>query len=319
MTEWIDFAAIQARVPLLAVLEHYRMSGGLRRSGRDHYRGRCPLHQGQGREAFHVDTAQQLFHCFACGAGGTVLDLVAGVERCGVREAAEKLAAWSVLPASALGWDRALVPQRKATVTKKRQVRPLGFRLRGVDGGHPYLCARGIRQETAIAFGIGFYAGPGLLHGRLVIPIHNELGQLVAYCGRALDGAEPRYKFPTGFAKSEVLFNLHGAIAARQETVTVVEGFFDCLRVHQAGFDSVVALMGSALSERQGWLLRQRFRRIVLMLDGDVAGQRASAMIATKLAAYVPVRRIELTANLQPDQLSEQAVREILTGEGGEL
>jgi DNA primase len=307
MAAWIDFAAIKARVPLMAVLEHYRMSGGLRRSGRDHYRGRCPLHQGQGREAFHVDMAQQLFHCFSCGAGGTVLDLVAGVERCGVREAAAKLAAWSVVPASNLGWE----PTRcgKATVTKKREVRPLGFRLRGVDARHSYLRARGITERTAAAFGIGFYAGPGLLHRRLVIPIHNERGELVAYCGRALDGSEPRYKFPGGFAKSDVLFNLHRSRMTGQERVIVVEGFFDCLRVHQAGFGCVVALMGSALYDRQQWLLREHFRQVVLMLDGDDAGRRASTVIAAQLVHCCPLRVVELAAGTQPDQHSEAAIR----------
>jgi DNA primase len=313
MGGWIEFAAIKARVPLLRVLEHYQMAAGLRPSGRDHYRGRCPLHQGEGREAFHVDTARQLFHCFSCGAGGTVLDLVAGVERCGIREAAEKLAGWQGLPASLL---RGAVESRgRATVTEKRGVAALGFRLRGVDCRHPYLRARGIGERTAVEFEIGFYAGAGLLSRRLVIPLHDERGQLVAYCGRSLDGSEPRYKFPPGFAKSQVLFNLHRAAAASQETVIVVEGFFDCLKVHQAGFRSVVALMGSALYDRQRWVLAERFRRIILMLDGDPAGRRASAVIARRLPS--PVRVIELAAGTQPDQLSESVIQELLAKEGG--
>ena len=63
-----------------------------------------------------------------------------------------------------------------------------------------------------------------------------------------LDGSEPRYKFPAGFAKSQVLFNLHRAVAPGSQTGIVVEGFFDCLKVHQAGFGSVVALMGAAFT-----------------------------------------------------------------------
>jgi DNA primase len=193
----------------------------------------------------------------------------------------------------------------------------LPFHLRGIDGRHPYLSARGITELTAATFGIGFYGGPGLMAGRLVIPIHNKAGQLVAYCGRALDGSEPRYRFPGGFPKAQVLFNGHRALAGGQQTVIVVEGFFDCLKVHQAGFHSVVALMGAALYDRQRWLLTGHFRRIILMLDGDPPGRRASATIATRLAGYCPVRTIELAANTQPDQLSEQAIREILGKEGG--
>jgi DNA primase len=311
MTGWVEYAAIKHAVPLRKVLERYRI-GGLRRSGQDQWRGRCPLHGGEGRDAFHVNTARQLFHCFACGAGGTVLDLVAALENCGVREAAQKLLAeWNLPLTYSAG------PPRQATVTEKREgLRPLGFRLRGVDCRHPYLAARGISMQTATEFGIGLYAGPGLMHQRLVIPIHDEDGHLVAYCGRSVDGTEPRYKFPGGFPKSQVLFNLHRAITHRQATVVIVEGFFDCLRVHQAGFRSAVALMGCTLYDRQRWLLTEHFRQVILMLDGDQAGRQASAQIAARLSRPCSVRVIEL-AGVQPDQLSESAIQESLVGEGG--
>jgi len=315
MAGWIEYTSIKEAVPLMGVLERYRI-GGLRRSGKDQWRGRCPLHGGEGEDAFHVNAARQLFHCFSCGAGGTVLDLVAAIEHCGVREAAQKLVTGWNLPAMNSRLPRSSC--RQPTVTEKSNgLRPLGFRLRGVDGEHPYLSARGIAAQTAAEYGIGFYAGPGLLSRRLVIPIHDEAGQLVAYCGRSLDGAEPRYKFPAGFPKSQVLFNLHRAAAGGAETVIVVEGFFDCLRVHQAGFSAVVALMGSALYERQRRLLSERFRKIVLMLDGDQAGCRASATVAARLAGCCLLRVIELAGGLQPDQLSQRAIQQILTKEGG--
>jgi DNA primase len=315
MGTWVEFASIKERVPLLRVLEQYQI-GGLRRSGKEQWRGRCPLHRGEGREAFHVNTAKQLFHCFSCGAGGTVLDLVAALEHCGVREAAEKLAlGWGVPRSNS---SPAVVRPREATVTKKREgLRPLPFRLRDVDSRHPYVSARGIFEQTADTFGVGFYAGPGLLSRRLVIPIHNEAGQLVAYCGRSVDGTQPRYKFPAGFAKSQMLFNLHRAAATGEQTGIVVEGFFDCLKVHQAGFRSVVALMGAALYERQRWLLTERFRQIILILDGDEAGRRASGIIAAQLERSCAVRVIELAASSQPDQLSGQAIQEVLSKEEG--
>jgi DNA primase len=305
MANWIEFAAIKKGVPLVAVLEHYRIDQ-LRRSGRNQLRGRCPLHGGEGRETFHVNTVAQVFHCFSCGAGGSVLDLVAAVEGCELREAAEKLSGWGSVAGN-------FAPPQKTTVTKKTSsVSPLKFRLRGVDGRHPYLTSRGIRETTASEFGIGFYAGPGLMSQRLVIPIEDEAGRLVAYCGRSLDGSEPRYRFPRGFAKSQVLFNLHRAAATRQSTVIVVEGFFDCLKVNQAGFGSVVALMGSALYEHQRRLLLQRFRQLVLMLDGDAPGRRAAAVASARLSADCSVRVVQLAENRQPDQLSEQALRELL-------
>jgi len=316
MTNWIDFESIKRRVPITAVLDHYRIQG-LKRSGKDHLRGRCPLHSGDSRDAFHVDTAQQVFHCFACQAGGSVLDFVAAVERCGLRKAAEQLARWRAIPAS----DAEPRPRTvKETVTKKIESIPrLGFRLRGVDPRHPYLNARGIHEATAVQFGVGFYSGPGLMQHRLVIPIEDEFGRLAGYCGRSLDGSEPRYKFPRRFPKSQLLFNLHRAAATRQSGVIVVEGFFDCLKVYQAGFRSVVALMGSSLYERQRELLARHFRHIILMLDGDVTGRRASSAITPVLSAYCPTEVVELAEGSQPDQLAEQNLRRILEPKGGKI
>ena len=95
---------------------------------------------------------------------------------------------------------------------KERLAAPLKFTLRPVDSGHAYLRERGIDAHTAAHFGVGYYAGPGLLQGRVVIPIHDERGHLLAYAGRSINGTGPKYKLPTGFAKSRFLFNLHRAI-----------------------------------------------------------------------------------------------------------
>lgn len=307
MEKWFDFAEIKQAAGLLDVLKRYRV-GELRRSGRNQWRGRCPLHGGQGQDSFHVNDARQLFHCFACGAGGTVLDFVAAMEQCSVAEAARRLAAWWAVA----GRERKAVPAT-ATITKKREAnQPLRFRLRELDSRHPYLRERGITEQTAQRFGLGFYEGPGLLHNRLVIPLHDEWGQLVAYCGRSLDGADPRYKFPAGFAKSQMLFNWHRAVTEGQQSVIVVEGFFDCLKVHQAGFGSVVALMGVVLYERPRLLLRQRFSQVILMLDGDTVGRRAGERIVEQLRASCDVVVIGLAHNWQPDQLTAQAIGGLL-------
>lgn len=309
MAQWLDFETIKNRVPMSAVLDHYRIQD-LRRSGRDHLRGRCPLHSGEGRETFHVDTAGQVFHCFSCQAGGSVLDLVMAIEGCGLRQAAERLSSWST--ASAAKVDPWLLPV-KATVTKKREVTvALPFRLRGVEMHHPYLHKRGIDQATAREFGIGFYDGPGMMNNRLVIPIEDQFGTLVGYCGRALDGSEPRYRFPPRFPKSQFLFNFHRAVARNTPQVIVVEGFFDCLKVYQAGFPSVVAIMGSAMSQRQLELLLHSFRHIRVMLDGDAAGRRASNVIVSRIAPHTPVEAIQVPHHTQPDQLTPSQIRKLL-------
>jgi DNA primase len=292
-----------------AVLQHYGIAD-LKVSGKAHLRGRCPLHGGEGTETFHVDTAQQVFHCFSCQAGGSVLDLVMAIEGCGLRQAAERLSLWSDLATSG---HAQRVDTIKQTVTKKREsIPPLGFRLRDVDPRHPYLQTRGIKEITAVEFGVGFYSGPGLMHDRIVIPIQDELGQLVGYCGRALNGSEPRYRFPIRFPKSQLVFNLHRAVAMRCPDVLVVEGFFDCLKVWQAGFRSVVALMGSSLYEEQCRLLIRNFSHIRLMLDGDTAGRRGTSTCAPLLARYRSIEVLKLADGVQPDHLGPHSLRQIL-------
>jgi DNA primase len=305
MQTWVDFAAIKQSVPLASLLRQYQVK--LRRSGRDQYRGCCPIHRGQGREVFHANLTRNVFHCFSCGAGGSVLDFVAAMERCTLREAALQLAAEIAGPLKPRAGG-----QEQLVTRKSKPLSPLGFTLRGIDTAHPYLPARGIETATAEQFGIGFYHGSGIFSGRLVIPIHSAHGELVAYCGRAVDGSQPRYRFPPRFAKSEILFNLHRAAASAEKTVVVVEGFFDSLKVHQAGVPAVVALMGASLHDAQQRALLEHFRYVILMLDGDRAGRLATASLLNRLGPHAFVEAIHLPDGVQPDQLSTDALREIL-------
>ncbi|MGO9270950.1 MAG: toprim domain-containing protein [Terriglobia bacterium] len=191
--------------------------------------------------------------------------------------------------------------------------RPLGFTLRGIDTLHPYLAQRGISPPTARWFGVGMYHGAGFLAGRCVIPIRDQKSQLVAYVGRAVKGEEPKYRFPAGFRKSQVLFNLDRAIETGGNEVIVVEGFFDALKVHQAGHPAVVALMGSSFSQRQSELLLSHFAGVTLMLDGDEPGRNAAEYIVQLLTPKVPVNKVELPNRLQPDQLSAAEIN-VLVG-----
>ena len=92
----------------------------------------------------------------------------------------------------------------------------------------------------------------------------------------------------------------------------VVEGFFDCLKVHQAGMPAVIALMGAALYPSQQRLLLEHFRRVILMLDGDEPGRRATVAIAARLRPYTSLNAIHLPDSAQPDQLSAAEIRQIL-------
>jgi DNA primase len=316
---WVDFKAVKATVSIHMVLDHYGINW-LRKETGDLV-GKCPIHQGDGKRAFRVNVKKNIFNCFSCNARGNVIDFVAAMEQCSIREAAVKLKDWfSLSMPTTEGHHPTLGPPKIVEPTRagesERKNKPLAFELKGIDTTHPYLAARGISQEAAKRFGIGFFPGKGSMSGRIVIPIHNEKGQLVAYAGRSIqDDVEPKYKFPLGFHKAQVLFNLHRVLMSQQSKVrlvVVVEGFIDCLKVHEAGFPAV-ALMGSSLSEAQEQLLAAHFTQVVLMLDGDEAGSRAAAEIAARLVRTVFVRIVDVGEGKQPDQLSSEVIQKLLT------
>jgi DNA primase len=313
MNAWLNFRQIKNAVSMGLVLEHYGWKC-LRRCG-DRVQGRCPIHRGQRMDSFHADLRHHGFHCFSCQAHGSVLDLVAAIERCSLRHAARLLAEWFGVPPQARLAESGIYrqPTPQLIREKERSTPPLRFVLRPLDNGHAYLKQRGVHADTAAHFGVGYYAAPGLLRGRVVIPIHNERGQLLAYAGRSIDDAYPKYLLPAGFQKSRVLFNLHRAAAGGPGTVIVVEGFFDCLKVHQAGMSCVVALMGCSLSTEQERLLTARFPKIVLMLDPDPAGRQASVLIADRLIRRCTIDMVQLSAGRQPDQLSSEDIQRVLS------
>ena len=316
---WVDFRAVKRTVSMEMALAYYGVM--LRRIHGSCLRGRCPLPSHSSRSSVQsliVDEEKNAWACHSssCVAsrggrtGGNVLDFVAAMERCSVRDAALKLQEWFAVAAISPPGRQiiAVAEGLRAFTDTPEPNKPLPFTLWGIDLHHPYLGKRRVDLETATNFGIGFYPGKGSMEGRIVIPIHNEDGILVAYAGRSLDQSEPKYKFPARFRKSLVLFNLHRAIH-HGKAVIVVEGFFDCFNVHQAGFPCVVALMGCSLSRQQELLLQQHFNRVTLMLDGDNAGRRAGAMIAARLVSNVAVRVVEIPLDSQPDQLGADQIR----------
>jgi DNA primase len=318
--DWVHFREVKEAVSIEAVLRHYQVRGLRRQRGQ--LQGPCPIHGGKRKDSFRASVTKNAFHCFSCPAQGNVLDFVAAMESCSVREAALRLQHWfGVVPRTG---SRPTPPQPPAmprkpqeslTGSEKKEGRNpvLGFRLRGVDGSHPYLRQRGIESATAVEFGVGLYSGPGLMSGRIVIPIRNERGEIVAYVGRALGEELPKYKLPAGFQKGRALFNLHRALATGQTTVIVVEGYFDCMKVHQAGFANVVALMGCSLSQFQAQVLEERFERVILMLDGDKPGRQATQVIRHQLAAKTRPMVIHLPDGMQPDQLSSRMIESLLS------
>lgn len=328
MQNWVDFKVVKKAVTMRMILDRYGINW-LRKSGKE-FRGRCPIHNGggsgsgeKGSASFQVNFDKDAFNCFSCDARGNVLDFVAAMEKCSVRDAALKLQQWFAITAVPEPGENPVDTMAKIPIPGAEQNtrgeeqpanEPLKFQLKGIDPLHSYLADRGITQPTAESFGAGFFSGKGSMSGRIVIPIHNERGELVAYAGRAIDKTEPKYKFPAGFHKSQVLFNFHRAVNQDDCLVILVEGFFDTMILHQAGFPTAVGLLGCQLSVVQEQLLVSRFEEVIVLLDGDEAGRTASRDIAARLVTQMFVRVVDLGDAEQPDCMSTEALRQLLSG-----
>jgi DNA primase len=150
--------------------------------------------------------------------------------------------------------------------------------------------------------------------GRICFPIHDAKGALVAYAGR-WPGEPPedveRYRLPTNFEKSRVLYNLHRVRDA--EHVVAVEGYWSAIRLHALGVP-VVGLMGWSVAEEQIALLREHGTRYLTVLwDGDEAGERARERALPALASAFFVRAPVLPAGEKPDTLSEAELMKLVT------
>jgi DNA primase len=326
VTEFVDFNTIKRAVSMEQVLEHYGLTPRLRRSG-DGFRGVCPIHHGHNPTQFRVSTARNTWVCFGdCGSGGSVLDFVSRIEKVSLHEAAQLIQQWfSVLAPVNLSQSEKSVHATKAASNNHDDLpnEPLPFTLSDLGSTHPYLMSRALLPETIATFGVG-YCAKGLMAGRIAIPIHNAAGEIVAYAGRTPEDPrddQPKYLFPRGFRKSLELFNYHRALAAQpQEVLVVVEGFFDCMKVWQAGFGRVVAIMGSSLSGAQEDLILKAVGshgNVLLMFDEDGAGRAGREKAAVRLARSVQVKGIELSAEgIQPDHLPADEIMALLADAG---
>lgn len=157
--------------------------------------------------------------------------------------------------------------------------------------------------------------------GRIVIPIHNAAGQLIAYCGRwaadLVPDEELRYKLPEGFHKSQVLYNLHRVKELAVEEIVVVEGFFSVFWLWQHGIENVVALMGSSLSDRQRDMLVDRLApdgKALLLFDDDDAGHDCRLQCLDELSPHVFVKSLHLPPGCsQPDEMSLEQIRQLIS------
>lgn len=344
-TGWIDFRELCKSVPFLKVLDLYNIQ--LKIKG-DQALGFCPLpgHKGQRRSpSFSVNLVRGIWQCFGCGAKGNVIDLVARLEGLDpsqgkdVRKAAEllqeKFALGSTNSPVQKVAEHVESPEVPQELPKEFRANlpvvvnaPLDFELKNLDVDHPYLPERGFTSETIREFGLG-YCNRGMLKWRVVIPIHDVIGNLVGYAGRVVDDGSineksPKYKLPAPrerngqlfeFHKSALLYNVHRVPKGGSDLI-VVEGFPSVWWLWQHGFNHVVALMGCDCSEEQSSLILERVDvggRIWLMPDGDDAGLRCAEGLLRHLAPYRFVRWAKLNDGEQPTDCSSDALDALLS------
>jgi DNA primase len=313
----------------------------LKRTGAD-YRGPCPFHGGRNRN-FAVIPRKGMYYCYKCNAAGdafTYLMKRFGMDYpTAVREAARR--AGIVIPESTRTGPDPREPLFSAvSAAHDWFVRRLA-EADDARGARDYLAGRDIDMDQAGQNGLGWapsgtgflvamqqlgIAEPILLEAglaarrddervvprfreRLLFPIHDLRGRVVGFGGRLLREGEPKYlnspETPL-FQKGRLLYNLHAARSAirQQETVLVVEGYFDVLRLVLAGVEHVVAGLGTALTPDQAALLRRAAQSAILLYDSDAAGLRATFRAADELLRHgVRVRVATLPPGDDPDTL----------------
>jgi DNA primase len=292
------------------------------RQVRDEWIGRCPFHEERS-PSFSVNAGKKLYYCFGCHAKGDVIEFVRQTEAVDYVGAIEWLASRYGLEleyeeASPVEEARRRRDDRLRTLldeTARWYARRLTSGAAG-SAAREYLSGRGLGDEVIERYGVGLapegwdglsraaqgrgYTVDELVtaglavrartgnvvdhfRGRLMFPIADARGRVVAFGGRVLPGSDDTRKYvnsPEGplFHKGEVLYGLHLARTeiARRDLALVVEGYTDALALAQAGHPNVVASQGTALTERQLRLLRGLSRNVVLLFDGDAAGADAA-------------------------------------------
>jgi DNA primase len=323
----------------------------LKKTGQN-FSGLCPFHQ-EKTPSFNVHPVRQIYHCFGCGVGGDVFQFVMELEKStfpeAVRTVAEKCGIPIPKPRERSPEERSENQQRAALVEMHCEAAAFFARqLHGAAEGKvamAYLEDRGLDRESMKRFGLGWApsSGDALLRllkskypeklvdvsglvshdqggrfydrfrRRIMFPIANEGGKIIAFGGRAMGDDMPKYmnspETPI-YSKSTVLYHLDRAKEAlRQNDFGVlVEGYMDAIAVARSGIANVIASCGTSLAEPQIKLLSRFTRRVIVNYDPDTAGQLATERSLTLLLEKeFDVRVLALPGKSDPDKfLKEQ-------------
>ena len=317
----------------------------LKKSGQN-FTGLCPFHS-EKTPSFAVHPVKQIYHCFGCGAGGDVFKFVMEMDKLtfpdALRAVAEKCGIAIPKARERTPEERRENQQRSALVELHREAAAFfAQQLNGTQEGRAakaYLLDRGLDSEAMSRFALGFApsGGEALLRAmkpkypekvlevsglfsrdqngrlfdrfrrRVMFPIANESGKIVAFGGRALGDDLPKYlnspETPI-YTKSNVLYHLDRAKEAlrQRDFAVLVEGYMDAIAVARSGISNVVASCGTSLTDPQVKLLTRFTRRIIVNYDPDTAGQAATERsLAILLEQGAEVRVLALPGGKDPD------------------
>src|SRR5271166_3167478 len=314
----------------------------LRRAGRN-FVGLCPFHN-EKTPSFSVNAERGFYHCFGCGAGGTVFNFIMKVEGLSFPEAIRSLATRYGVTLPEVKNDGPGAAEREALARANQTAAEFYAHVlwNTPDGeqAREYLKSRAISVETARAFMLGFSpARPASLakalekrgltdagikagvvkrdemglhdafRARVMFPIRDAQGRVIAFGGRVLDARMPKYlnsPESAAYSKTRTLYGLYEARAAiaSQDRVIIVEGYFDVIALWQAGFRETVASCGTSLTVEQLRLLSRYTKNVLACFDGDDAGRKASLRaLEIFLQAGLLGRGIFVPSGFDPDTL----------------
>jgi len=343
----MDFVdQLKSQVNIVNVIGQYVQ---LKKASRDRYSGLCPFHK-EKTGSFSVSESKQFYHCFGCHVSGDVLKFVMEIEGISFYEALKSLAERHGIPMPKRSEYADEDSKTRAALLQMHELAQEHFRanLNGSAGeiARAYLAGRGVQPETIEQFGLGYAlsSGRSLLRmfeerqfpaaqmeasglvgqregggyydrfrNRLMFPIHNEAGKIIAFGGRAL-AADEKSKYLNSpetpiYRKSYTLYNLHRAKDAirKEQRAILVEGYMDAIGVSAAGVGAVVASCGTALTAQQILAIKRHAPNIVVNFDPDAAGAKAAERsIGMLLEEDMKVRIMELDDGLDPDEYCKQ-------------
>jgi len=297
----LNFQYLKKAVPIEAVLHDKGLATHFIKRW-DQLFGPCPVHGGDNPQAFVVSLSKNLWHCFTkCDAGGDIVELVRRLDGKTYPQTAQYLASLAYL-----------LPGTSVTsygLSSKKPFRPFTRRL-PLNGSITWLKKKGITPKTARHFEVGLYQGPGFLSECIGLRLHDLQGRPIGYAGRRLNPEQikqyGKWKFPPALPKKDLLYNYHRVRSHLHKALVVVECPWGVMRLAQLNIPAV-ALLGIHLSHTQHDLLC-KIPKVILMLDGDTAGRKATARIGKTLQSSTQVQQVNLPTHTDPDDLDDDAL-----------